>query len=102
MFLKHNNLRLKLQMISFVHKQMFIFCNHDPTMSLPMSLPMSCKCHTLKQPDDGCHMYSQAWVFPFVLCLFEMFCKSKIFKIAAKFAGSIGILPCCVLNDFFT
>ena len=29
---------------------------------------------------------------------FNFFC----YEIAAKFGGSIGILPCCVLNDFFT
>ena len=34
--------------------------------------------------------------------VFFFFFAMKRCPIAAKIAGSIGILPCCVLNDFFT
>ena len=33
-------------------------------------------------------------------CYFICFAMKRC-PIAAKIAGSIGILPCCVLNDFF-
>ena len=38
------------------------------------------------------------WHFVFIIILFAI----KRCPIEAKFDGSIGILPCCVLNDFFT
>ena len=40
-------------------------------------------------------------IFILYFILFYFFAMKRC-PIAAKIAGSIGILPCCALNDFFT